>query len=100
MRQGAFFSSLDRAITVLKLRFSKSTSGASMFNRPRLFAAASLAALAAGVSLTRPALANERHFTYTYESGVLPPGAREVELWSTYRTGRHEYYTELDHRAE
>jgi hypothetical protein len=44
--------------------------------------------------------ANERHFTYTHESGVLAPGAREVELWTTYRTGRHEYYTEMDHRAE
>src|SRR5207249_2601297 len=25
---------------------------------------------------------------------------REIELWSTYRTGRNEYYTEFDHRAE
>lgn len=44
--------------------------------------------------------ANERHFTYTHESAVLPPGAREVELWTTYRTGRDEYYTEMDNRAE
>src|SRR5689334_11389015 len=44
--------------------------------------------------------ANERHFTYTHESAVLPPGVREFELWSTYRTGRNEYYTEFDHRAE
>lgn len=47
-----------------------------------------------------PSGANERHFTYTYESAVLPPGEREVELWSTYRTGRHDLYVRLDHRAE
>lgn len=44
--------------------------------------------------------ANDRHFTYTYESAVLAPGAREIELWSTYKTGRHEYYTAMEHRAE
>ncbi len=44
--------------------------------------------------------ANTRHFTYTYESAVLAPGAREFELWNTYRTGRHEFYTQFDHRAE
>lgn len=44
--------------------------------------------------------ANQRHFSYTYESAVLTPGDREMELWSTYRTGRHDYYTEMDHRAE
>src|SRR5438067_233982 len=44
--------------------------------------------------------ANERHFTTTHESAVLPPGTREFEMWSTYRTGRNEYYTEFDHRAE
>lgn len=47
-----------------------------------------------------PGGANERHFSYTYESGVLPPGERELELWSTYRTGRHDLYVRLDHRAE
>jgi hypothetical protein len=57
--------------------------------------------LAAGtLALPAPAAANERHFTYTYESGVLPRGARELEFWSTYRTGRHDFYSRLDQRAE
>lgn len=47
-----------------------------------------------------PSAANERHFTYTYESGVLPPGERELEIWTTYRAGRHDLYARLDHRAE
>jgi hypothetical protein len=44
--------------------------------------------------------ANERHFTYTYESAVLPPGAREVEVWSTARLGREGRYTRFDERVE
>ncbi len=44
--------------------------------------------------------ANERHFTYTYESAVLPPGAREVEVWSTARLGREGLYTRFDERVE
>jgi hypothetical protein len=46
------------------------------------------------------ACANERHFTYTYESAVLPPGAREFELWTTHRTGRHDFYSRFDYRGE
>jgi hypothetical protein len=49
---------------------------------------------------TGQSAANERHFSYTYESGVLPPGEREFELWTTYRAGRHDLYVRLDHRAE
>lgn len=44
--------------------------------------------------------ANERHFTYTYETGVLPPGGRELEVSTTLRAGREEFYSELDHRLE
>lgn len=47
-----------------------------------------------------PAHANERRFTYTYESGVLPPGQRELEFWTTWRNGRANYYSRFDHRAE
>jgi hypothetical protein len=43
---------------------------------------------------------NERHFTYSHESAVLAPGAREFEMWTTYRTGRPQYYTRMDYRAE
>ncbi len=31
---------------------------------------------------------------------MLPPGAREVELWTTVRTGRVDYFSQFDHRAE
>ena len=47
-----------------------------------------------------PAAASERHFTYTYESGVLSPGAREVEPWSTFRLGRSDFYSRFDGRIE
>lgn len=45
-------------------------------------------------------LSNERRFGYTYESSVLPPGAREIELWSTDRRGREYFYHRLDQRIE
>ena len=44
--------------------------------------------------------ANERRFSYTYESGVLPFGAKEFEIWNTYRTGRDAFYRRLDQRLE
>lgn len=49
---------------------------------------------------TGPAWSNERRFTYTYESGVLPPGARELEVWTTWRARRDSYYSRFDVRAE
>jgi hypothetical protein len=55
-----------------------------------------LAALAA-----LPARANDRHFTYIYESAVLPPKAKEFELSTTYRDNRGELdYSRVDGRAE
>jgi hypothetical protein len=47
-----------------------------------------------------PAAASERHFTYTYESSVLRPGAREIEPWSTFRLGRSAFYSRFDSRLE
>lgn len=47
-----------------------------------------------------PALANERHFTYLYETAVLPPGGREIEVSNTWRYGRDQHYAALDHRLE
>lgn len=44
--------------------------------------------------------ANERRFTYIYESPVLSPGARELEIWTTYRSGKSYYYHRLDQRIE
>lgn len=44
--------------------------------------------------------ANERRFTYTYESGVMAPGTRELEYWATWRNGRADFYSRFDHRLE
>lgn len=46
------------------------------------------------------AQSNERKFSYTYETSVLPPGAREIELWNTDRRGRSYFYRRLDQRIE
>lgn len=46
------------------------------------------------------AAANERHFGFTYETAVLPPGEREVEVWVTPRVGRAEHYLRFDNRVE
>jgi hypothetical protein len=62
--------------------------------RPHAFAWLGLALAAA------PVLANERHFAYTYETAVLPPGGRELETSNTLRLGRDQYYAALDHRLE
>lgn len=59
-----------------------------------------LSILGLGAALAAPALANERHFAYTYETAVLPPGGKELEVSTTFRTGRDEYYSRLDHRLE
>jgi hypothetical protein len=58
------------------------------------------AALSAAVTVVASAGANERHFAYTYESAVLPRGARELEVWTTARGGRPKYFSEVDHRFE
>ncbi|MDE3056558.1 MAG: hypothetical protein KGJ59_01190 [Bacteroidota bacterium] len=46
------------------------------------------------------AQANERKFAYTYETSVLPQGARELELWNTYQTGKPYFYRQLNQRVE
>lgn len=46
------------------------------------------------------AAATDRHFTYTYETGVLNPGAVELEPWTTSRFGRTNYYHRFDQRLE
>lgn len=52
------------------------------------------------VTLPGVASANERHFTYTYETPVLPKGAAELETWTTLRVQREEHYLRFDHRLE
>ena len=61
-----------------------------------LFAGALLTVLA----LATPAWANERHFTLSYETATLPPGAVEIEPQTTFRMGREQYYLGMDHRLE
>ncbi len=46
------------------------------------------------------ASANERKFAYAYETSVLPQGAREIELWNTYQTGKPYFYRQLNQRVE
>lgn len=66
--------------------------------KPSLFAKP-IPCLAAALFLGT-ASANDRHFAYTYETAVLPPGAKELEVSTTLRLGRDEYYSALDHRLE
>jgi hypothetical protein len=46
------------------------------------------------------ASANERRFAYTYETSVLLPGVREIEVWNTYRTGKSYFFRQIDQRVE
>lgn len=61
---------------------------------------ATLAATGALLLAIPTASAGGRHYTYTYETGVLPAGATEIESWTTIRLGREEYYARFDHRLE
>lgn len=44
--------------------------------------------------------AQDRLFTYTYQSTVLNKGQKELEIWNTLRTGRANFYSRLDNRLE
>jgi len=44
--------------------------------------------------------AQDRLFTYTYQSNVLNKGQKELEVWSTLRSGRDNYYRAFDHSME
>lgn len=46
------------------------------------------------------ATGQDRIFNYVYQSQVLNKGQKELEIWTTYRTGREEFYRALDARAE
>ena len=48
----------------------------------------------------KDSLADDRHFGYSYESGVLAKDNRELELWNTWRYGRSKYFSRIDHRVE
>lgn len=44
--------------------------------------------------------AQDRHFVRTYESTNLAKGTRDLELWSTIRTGKDAYFRAIDERVE
>ena len=44
--------------------------------------------------------AQDRLFTYAYQSGVLNKGQKELEMRNTLRTGKADYYSRLDNRTE
>ena len=42
----------------------------------------------------------DRVFTHTYQTNVLPLGVKEFEYWATIRSGRKEFYNAIDQRFE
>ena len=44
--------------------------------------------------------AQDRLFTYTYQSGVLNKGQKEMEVWTTVSNGRDHFYRGIEHRME
>src|ERR1041385_5661627 len=44
--------------------------------------------------------AQDRVFTHTYQSNILPLGIRELEYWGTLRSGKNQFYNAIDHRLE
>lgn len=44
--------------------------------------------------------AQDRIFTYTYQSNVLNKGQRELEVWNTLRQGKQNFFSRLDNRTE
>lgn len=46
------------------------------------------------------AQAQDRVFTYTYQSNVLGSGQKELEVWTTLGTARKDYFLGVDHRLE
>jgi hypothetical protein len=44
--------------------------------------------------------AQDRVFTYTYQTNVLPSGVKELEYTSTLRSGKKEFYNAIDQRFE
>ncbi|MEK7474647.1 MAG: hypothetical protein AAB152_03335 [Candidatus Coatesbacteria bacterium] len=70
--------------------------------RNRRIAVTSMTALMAIVAAFTAggARANARPFAYGYDSGTLPAGQHEFELWTTWRVGRNDVYSRFDHRIE
>lgn len=54
----------------------------------------------AALMLTITAVAQDRVFTYTYQSNVLDKGQKELEVWSTLGTSRQDFYRGINHSLE
>lgn len=54
----------------------------------------------AAILIATVAVAQDRVFTYTYQSNVLNKGQKELEVWSTLGTNRQDYYRGINHRLE
>ncbi len=52
------------------------------------------------ITLSTGLFAQDRIFNYIYQSGVLGKDQKELEIWTTLRTGREDYYRRIDTRAE
>lgn len=50
--------------------------------------------------ITTLSSAQDRMFVRTYQSMTLPKGAKDIEAWNTFRTGRQYFYNRLDQRLE
>src|SRR3954462_14251719 len=72
----------------------------SLLERPPMNPRFRIPALIGMALAAIPASANTRHFGFVYETGVLAPGAKELETSTTLRAGRSDYYAALDHRLE
>ncbi len=59
-----------------------------------------LAAIFSIILISMTSFAQDRIFTYTYQSGVLGKGQNEIEIWNTFRTGKKEFSNRIDTRAE
>jgi len=44
--------------------------------------------------------AQDRLFSYTYQSGVLNQGQREIEIWNTFNFQRVDFYRSYKHKIE
>jgi hypothetical protein len=56
--------------------------------------------LMAALLLSLFANAQDRVFTHTYQSNVLPLHTRELEYWATLRSGKQTFYNAVDQRFE
>jgi hypothetical protein len=69
-------------------------------HRSRLIKTTWTAIVGASLLLGSLGYANERHFTYTYETATLPQGEVEFEPWTTIKFGRNDYYARFDQQLE